>query len=229
MAQPRISEDCVVRENAKLVHKIVSQLVARYQLPPESFDEYLSAGYLGLLEAWERYDPSRSNTFQTYAFQRIRGAVIDSVRRNAPLSHRAHRMAKALEGVESIREDLVLQAFVGESHSLATVLEYVGRNALLFRLSQIESENEISQHACSADDPEGSLLRKQIQEIIESNLSLLNKKERQVLTLYYFRDRTFDEIGLEMGGLSKSWVSRLHSRALAKLKRLLVEEGFGRD
>ena len=226
------SRDALILEYQSYVQQIVGSLINKLNLPVVMFDEYTSAGYLGLVEAAERYDASHGTDFKYYAFLRIRGAVIDSIRRSSELRGRAYRYAKAARAAQDLREDCIQRheqnaddkVNYSAAAELGRVLEFVAQGALAYRLSNDEAENEF----CSAQDlhpnPETVLEKHQEKSALRKLVEKLPEKERKVVNDYYFYGKSFIQIAEESGMISKSWISRLHSRALKLLKDAYFEE-----
>lgn len=215
--------DALIEEYQEYVHYVVGYLIQSMGLPVQFFEEFVSAGYLGLVEAAERFDFESGHPFKNFAFLRIRGAIIDSIRECSELSGKAYRYARALRAADELRQTLVGDG--GEQHrdggreaSLSTLLDYAAKSVMAFRLTLGECENKISTRDAYGEDPETLLGQKQHARIFRSMVATLPAKERLVIEEYYFHDKSFAEIAAQHAGLSKSWVSRLHSRALQHLQ-----------
>ena len=221
--------DALITRYQPYVHGLVGKMIQAMGLPPESHDEFVGAGYLGLVEAAERFDPTSKADFKTFAYLRIRGAVIDYIRQNSQLSGRAYRCARALSAVQEVRETELLSA--GDSARggqaqprLAEVLDFAARGALMFRLSLGDPEGDTLEMASSHASAEEEIEKFQEKEKIHTLIATLPEKERLIVEDYYLKEKSFVEIANENGGMSKSWVSRLHTRALELLKERLLEE-----
>ena len=195
-----------------LVHKLVHAL----NLPLEFMDEYIAAGNLGLVEAADRYDPQGGAPFSSYAYLRIRGAVIDSIRANCNLKGRMYARLRALEAANNLAETRYEK---GRS-SLARMLEYTANVALAYRLSMSEVQAEINSVQDDRDNQEARYIQREEARLITCFVDSLPKRERDVVKDFYFRGRSFTEISRKRKGLSKSWISRLHARALTRMRAL---------
>lgn len=211
--------DQLIEEYRKLVSSIARCLLDKLSLPIAVREDIESAGYLGLVEAADRFDSSTGVPFSQFAAIRIRGAMIDWIRASSHLTGRAYRMAKALKGVTELREEVELNSIEG-------VLEFAFQGALTFQLSMSEVVEEVEALHDPGLDPEEELLLKKTQEVLKEIVSELPEKERSIVELYYFHGKTFLEISHHESALSKGWISRLHARALEMIREKLLERGY---
>lgn len=233
-SRKRISRDKLIEQYEPYVRYVVRRLVFSLGLSPEQIDEFTSAGYLGLVEAAEKFDYSGGASFRNYAYFRIRGAVIDTLRNHSQLSDRAYRYARALEAAQSIRENLSEEEWKkvansqekNSGQSLAKILDYATKGALVYRLSFTDVSNEVAEVPATESDPETILRHKQNMGFIKQIIASLPPQEREVVEDYYFRGENIVQIAAKRGGVSKSWISRLHSRAIERIKKRYFEDGF---
>jgi RNA polymerase sigma factor for flagellar operon FliA len=195
-------------------------------LPAILKEDFMSAGFLGLVEAAERFDPKRGYEFRAYAFLRIRGAIIDHIRNSCEVSRHAYRTLKSLEGAQELRELELDRLDAGGKRreaKRAAAVAFLTKSAAAFKVvSAFDKQNqEVEQ---SPDNPEKILDAERESKKIRRLVATLPEKERTIVEQYYFHDRTFTEIAKAHAGLSKSWVSRLHDRALDLLRDKIVQE-----
>jgi RNA polymerase sigma factor FliA len=188
-------------------------------------EDLVAAGFEGLLEARKRFDPARGVAFKSFAYYRVRGAVIDAVRQNAYLPRRAYARLKAAEAVDIEGEQAVEQRAAAEAggaaardaeQSLRAIDGILGRVAAAY-CTAAGSESDTPPES---PNPEHALLDRERQDRLRRALDALPEPERTLLQGHYLQDRRFDEIAKELG-LSKSWASRLHTRALDRMRELL--------
>jgi len=198
-----------------------------------SKDELRSLGYIGLYDALEKFDPSRDLKFDTYASFRIRGAIIDGLRKEDWLPRKTREKAKKIEAAfekleqkylrnvtpEEVAEELKLP--VDEVYT--TLNEYFYANVL--SMDEKVQDQEDSEHSFVLKDEREKTPEEQMIDLEKINdlklvISELNEKEQLVLSLFYKEELTFTEIG-QMLNLSTSRISQIHSRALFKLKHSL--------
>ena len=209
------------------VQTIVSRLIRTMGLPAALRDDFISAGMLGLVEAADRFDPARGYEFKSFAFLRIRGAVIDHIRSGCELSGHGYRVFKALEAAHELQAERLERpqpptAGVPGDRT-AHALEYLSKSATAFKMSRLNA-GAVPVEEATSEDPEETLAKKQEIEKIRTLVATLPEKERTIIEQYYFHDRKFTEVAENYAGLSKSWVSRLHDRALTILRDKFLEE-----
>lgn len=217
----RRRRDQLIGRYDSYVKRMVKTLMRTMHLPSRIYDELIAAGYLGLVEAAERFDTDRGGEFSTFAYLRIRGAIIDTIRASSELTGKAYHSAKALVAAHSLRAVNLEegdQLCGNRATAVATLLDYVAQSSLVFRLSLVEAQNELSSIADPAPNPEEKIVNRQDDDLFRSIVASLPEKERFVIEQYYYNDRTFAEIAEMQDSFSKSWVSRLHARAIELIK-----------
>lgn len=225
-AKTPVSRDALIEEYRDYVGRVVGQLIKTMGLPVESSDEFTSAGYLGLVEAADRFDFNAGKPFKNYAFLRIRGAIIDSIRQTAELRGKAYRCAQVLKASHDLRETLLPEDVLSDTENpmtLSEILEYAGRSTLAYRMSLCEIEDTVTTEGAYGDCPEDVRLAKEKLQKMYGSVATLPEKERIVIEGFYFQGKTYDQIGDQIGA-SKSWVSRMHARALGLLLRKLTQD-----
>ncbi|MGD9858555.1 MAG: RNA polymerase sigma factor FliA [Marinobacterium sp.] len=217
----------LIQEYTPLVRRIAHHLMAR--LPSHVvLDDLLQAGMMGLLEAAKRYDSSKGASFETYAGIRIRGAIIDEVRRGdwTPRSvHRnARRVSEAIAQVENRTGrdagDAEVAAEMGIGVAEYHALLQDSLDSRLFSYDQLtdSSEETPSEQFVAADpDPGHELEGEGFRRALVQAIAALPERERLVLSLYYDEELNLKEIG-QILGVSESRVSQIHSQAALRLK-----------
>ena len=229
--------DLLVLEYQKYVEHLVAKLARRMNLPSSQLDEFISAGNLGLVEAAERFDPANGTDFRAYAFLRIRGAVIDTIRRISSLSGKAYRLARALEAAHDLREQQESQRLLGKpvavdpeaDQRLAAILDCVAKGALAFRLSYFDWEGQAQHGERRQLTPHEELEKSEARQHLKEVVRTLPARERQLIEDYYFNGKSFKEIGKGPPAISKSWVSKIHARAIDRLRKQLLRERHRED
>jgi RNA polymerase sigma factor for flagellar operon FliA len=216
------SRDEVIERSLPLVRSIAARLRLAHGLSMP-FEDLFALGVTGLLQAAERFDPSRGVAFVTFAYYRIRGAILDSLRRDPDLHHiYAAQMPVAIAGHEvpygeiaandNGRFDLAAEAPVGQL--TWTLSDPAVHLMSLDALGAIADE--------SAPHPDEEVERRWQAERIGTALAALPDIERQVIQLYYYEDLSFSEIGARLG-ICKPWAFRLHNKAVNRLRETLAE------
>lgn len=222
--------DSLIEEYYEFVEGLVGRLMRAMALPQRHRDDFISAGLLGLVEAAGRFDPGRGSDFRSFAFLRIRGAVIDHIRDSCELSGYAYQVFKALESAQDLRaqslENGRAVSCSAETHAMEGV-ELLSKSAVALAIVTSSTDSPLFGGNIPSD-PERELTKKQTSEKLRAAIATLPDKERTIIEQYYFHDLTLSEVAQQYAGLSKSWVSRLHDRALGMLREKLVEGGIGK-
>jgi RNA polymerase sigma factor for flagellar operon FliA len=196
-------------------------------------DDLYSAGVLGLLDAIEKFDPTRKVLFKTYAELRVRGAILDSLRDQDWVPRSVRRRAREVEAAyqEIERErgrpaaDTEVAQRLGLSlPALQTVLDEV-RSLTLTGLEQPDEDDEMRpwQYADTpANTPAAHFERAEIRELLTTHIGQLPERERQVIALYYVEELTMKEIG-QVLGVTESRVSQLRTQAFLRLRGKLSQ------
>lgn len=222
------SQDELVTQGIGLVKRIACHLAARLPRSVE-LDDLLQAGMVGLLEAAGNFDASRGASFDTYAGIRIRGAMLDEVRKLdwTPRSvHQKHRQVG--EAMRAIEAEAHRPA---ESHEIAARLglsldEYFAilRDAAGCRLFSLEEPGEVDgqprELPADTESPDQALGRAQFRGQLTAAIERLPERERLVLSLYYERELNLKEIGAVLE-VSESRICQIHSQALVRLRSLV--------
>jgi RNA polymerase sigma factor for flagellar operon FliA len=225
------ARDALLKEHLSLVHHVARQL-ARSLAAPADFDELVSCGTIGLMSALDAFDVTRGLAFSTFAVPRIRGAILDELRRQ---DHVPRSIRRKTREIAAARETLT--RIFGRSASDKEVAEHLGIDLETLWRWQADTESAVqvplehtttdgegnTQHIVeplineteSAVDEE--LSRQQEHDILRNSLSSLKEQERIVLTLYYFEDLKLHEIA-DVLELTESRVSQIRAKALGKLR-----------
>jgi RNA polymerase sigma factor for flagellar operon FliA len=202
-----------------LVERVVRRLIRELDLSCEPGD-LIAWGHQGLLEAKQRFDPARNVRFSTFAYYRVRGAVLDGVRSQGFLKRRAYAKLKAFEAADALSEQYAESNSQGEPASLAArardLEDAIGRISAAYVLGALgQSEDR------TADTPESLVDAAEERSAVRDGLASLPEKERLLLEAVYFAGATIEQAGAQLG-LSKSWASRMHAKALSRMRRSLV-------
>ncbi len=201
-----------------LVRNIAVKTRDQLCLPCE-IDDLLGYGFRGLLEARERFDPSQGVQFKTYAHYRIRGAIIDGVRKMVDLPRRAFARIRAARILDAECESAGKMRVAVEQSRTDLYASLQGVDAILSRVVTAYSlGNILDLEPEETETPEDrAIAREQKQAALEA-LESLPERERLLLRCVYLEERSIDEVARQLG-ISKSWASRVHGKALDKLRR----------
>ena len=224
--QPNYTNDMVER-HAPLVKRIACHLINR--LPASvQLEDMVQAGMIGLLEATGKYDATQGASFETYAGIRIRGSMLDEIRKNdwAPRSvHRkAREVAQAVREIENKHGRDARDVEIAETldMSLGEYYKILQDNSYHKVLSVDDSSintgetmlDSISDNAVSVVD---GMQRDDTKRLLAEAIAGLPERERLVMALYYDEELNLREIGAVMG-VSESRVSQVHSQAVIRLQ-----------
>lgn len=181
------------------------------------YEEVLCNARLGLLEAARRFDETQEVDFRTFAYYRIKGAIYDGLRRSGWLPRTLYAKIKF---EEAANEYLQNRSLGGSGKAIQetddnAVAETVNSLASIYIIS-LDAAEDIDVEDEDAPDLEQRTEFMQIRQYMRDAIGSLPEKEKQLVKMYYFQNKTLEEIG-ERLGLSKSWTSRLHARALELL------------
>jgi RNA polymerase sigma factor for flagellar operon FliA len=201
---------------------------------PHSIDlgDLVQDGVLGLIDAANRFDEKRGIKFETFAERRVRGAMIDALRRDA-WPRGVRRVRRELEAArEQLRREL------GAEPSLADLAKRVGADVsrlerTILRISTIESTSPMANLETVDSSTLPAVLvpseplsphrlfeQTETRDRVRQALAMLPERERRIITLYYFEEATMKQIGAAIG-VNESRVSQLHARAIMRLKNAL--------
>ncbi|MCM2678984.1 RNA polymerase sigma factor FliA [Echinimonas agarilytica] len=227
MAQQR---DELVRQHADLVKRIAHHLKGR--LPANvQVDDLIQAGMIGLLEALKNYDNAKGAAFETYAGIRIRGAMLDELRRGDWSPRSVHQQSrKVSEAIQRVEQETGRDALDSEVASKLdmSVTDYHHLIATLNtgKIVGIEdlgvSEDAVRVESQDDDDstPFHDISREQFQKALSEAIKTLPEREALVLSLYYDDELNLREIG-DVLEVSESRVCQIHSQAMHRLKARL--------
>lgn len=197
-----------------------------------SRDDLFSLGMMGLFDALNKFDPSRQLKFDTYASFRVRGAIIDGLRREDWLPRSSRDKAKKLEtSIEELEQQLMRHASPEEVAQYAgvpvedvytTMQEHFFSNVL--STDDRNDEEEDKSYAVKdtvSKTPEERIMQSESFLQLTDQIKGLKEKEQLILNLFYVEELTLTEIG-EMLGLSTSRISQIHSKTLFKLRKQLT-------
>lgn len=227
-----IDATALVEQYAPMVKRIAHHLLAR--LPANvQVNDLIQAGMIGLLESARKYDATKGASFETYAGIRIRGAMLDDVRKDdwAPRSvHRnARRIADAIKAIESRTGRDAHDAEVAKELNISLDDYYShlqdSAGTRLFSFDEVQENDENCAETQSSFADEGPLDNVQNQlfrSCLARAISGLPEREKLVLALYYREEMNLKEIGSVLG-VSESRVSQIHSQAALRLKARLTD------
>jgi len=228
MASGKRAADALVVRHAELVKRIAFHLAGR--LPPSvEVDDLIQAGMIGLLEAATHYNADRGASFETYAGIRIRGAMIDALRKLDWAPRSVHRKAReAAKVMREIEEREGREARDSEvAAALGVAIEDYGRimqDAAVCHLGNLDEADSVADRSA---DPQRDTSRGALRTAVAAAIGSLPEREALVMSLYYDEELNLKEIGAVLG-VSESRACQLHGQALVRL-RARLREWHGED
>lgn len=187
----------LILNNQELVITIARAIKNKYRLSNSTLEDLIGAGNLGLVEAASRFDCTKNDSFAGYAFRRIRGAMIDHIRKCCKLSPHVHKK-----------------------------LQLAKEHFEQFGTAEAKVEKLSPSKTTPSEDPSPDKIieERECLQLIKSSIKSLKAKEREVIVAHYLRGIPFKSIKLEGTDSSKGWISRIHKRALLELKERCVSK-----
>jgi RNA polymerase sigma factor for flagellar operon FliA len=227
---PEASEELTRFESGLDLVDAMARRIAREVGAVAELADLVSYGREGLLDAARKFDPARGVPFRGYASFRIRGAIIDGVRQSARLPRRAHErlngLAAANRTSEGAYEDALAPAPPGTTpadaeRALGEHLAAMATAVAVGLLSTTAYGDEGERVPVAVDtSPEEALGRAELLEVVRRAIGDLPAEEQTLVRRHYLEGERFDHVAAELG-LSKSWASRLHTRAIKRLTEKL--------
>lgn len=219
----------LIMEYAPLV-KIVAGRLSMYLGYNVEYDDLVSYGIFGLIDAIDKFDVTKDVKFETYASLRIRGSILDQIRKMDWIPRTVRQKQRKID--EAIR---MIESQTGRNatdEEIATELGLTGEELLNWQ-SQLKVTNLISlndyveqgsepimdaTHNSHFAQPEQVLEEEELKKVLQESLDLLTEKEKKVILLYYYEEMTLKEISNVLA-VSESRISQLHTKALGKMKK----------
>ena len=225
-ASNRYSDDELVTSQVDLVKRIAHHLAARLPATVDG-NALMQSGMVGLLEAAANFDASRGASFETYAGIRIRGAMLDDIRKHdwTPRSvhHKYRQVMEAMTAVEgrtgraATSEEVAeqLQISIDEYHKI--LADSAGSRLFSFEETLEEPTLQRKPPSSTAPTPDQELYQAQFREKLAESIENLPERERLVLSLYYEQELNLKEIGAVLD-VSESRVCQIHGQAVMRLR-----------
>ena len=226
----QLDRDALIRQHAPLVRRIAQHMIAK--LPPNvELDDLIQVGMIGLADALSRYEASQGVQFDTFASQRIRGAMLDELRENDWMSRSSRKGQKDIEQAISRleqalgrqpRESEIAELMEMPLEEYQSLLGRVRGTQLVYLedITSAESENSnfLDRHVADADaDPFAMLRDQRLRTALIAAIENLPEREKYVMGMYYEHDMNLKEIAAVLE-VTESRVCQLHSQAIARLR-----------
>lgn len=215
--------------------KIVAGRMYNYYGSKVEYDDLVSFGVLGLIDSIERFDINRNIKFETYAQIRIKGAIVDNIRKLDWIPRSLRKKSKEIQN-----EMLKLENKLGRTPSNAELAEHLNiplkeleetlANTVNFNVTSLEDllankgEHVIDDEK-DINIPEEVFEKKELKEILGAIIDSLPTNQKTVISLYYYEELTYKEISKIME-LSESRISQIHSKAILNIRNKLFKMGI---
>lgn len=215
--------------------KIMAGRMYNYYGSKVEYDDLIGFGVMGLIDSIERYDVTKNIKFETYAQIRIRGTIIDNIRKLDWIPRSLRKKSKEIQN-----SMMNLENKLGRTPSNTELADFLDipiedvesilADISTFNMTSLE-EILINKGEHNIDDdkrentPENIYEEKELKEILANIIDGLPKKEKTVISLYYYEELTYKEIG-HILELSESRISQIHSKAILEIKNKLLREGL---
>jgi RNA polymerase sigma factor for flagellar operon FliA len=231
--QAYANQDCSENQNERivqylpLVHKIV-QRVTTYIKPPLTYDDLVSAGTLGLIKAAHNYDAAHQAEFQTYAYIKIRGAVLDELRAwsfvPAQVDRQIHTVLQTSSELKEATGKLPSDDILAEKLDISVEkLAQIFKHARIKQFLSIDTSQDDTPNTDRLNVPETSsnsplevLEQQEMVSILAHAIQELDERPRQLILLYYQQELTMKQIA-EVFDITEARVSQLHAKTLFNL------------
>ncbi len=223
--------DSLVRQHAPLVKRIAYHLMAR--LPASvQVDDLIQSGMIGLLEASRKYDASKGASFETYAGIRIRGSMMDEIRKGDWVPRSVHRNTRKIseaikrvedrEGRDAKDQEVAEELGMELDHYYSCLKDSASGKLFSFEDVLEAGEGAVNQLESTSESPCSEFQEDAFKAGLAEAIATLPERERIVLSLYYNEELNLKEIG-EVLSVSESRVSQIHSQAALRLRSRLTE------
>ncbi|MFZ5511772.1 MAG: RNA polymerase sigma factor FliA [Pseudomonadota bacterium] len=233
-ASGKLDREQLVMQYAPLVKRIAYHLMAKLPASVQA-EDIIQNGMLGLIDAINRYEEGLGAQFETYAVQRIRGAMLDGLRENDWLPRSLRRDMRKIEsainaleqqyGRQPTETELAKALDMSLAEYQKMLQEARGYQLVYFEdFSEGDEEDFLERHVASGEaDPLAKLMDKNMRDVLVRAIEDLPEREKTVMGLYYEEELNLREIG-EILGVSESRVCQLHSQAIARLRARLMNK-----
>lgn len=226
---PDLREQLIL-EYANVVNLVAGRLSVYLGYTVE-YDDLVGYGIFGLIDAIDKYDMTKNVKFETYASLRIRGSILDQIRKMdwipRTLRQKQKRMDAAVAKLESelgrtaTQQEIAdeLNISIEEYENWKSEAEFTNLISLDDYLEQ-GSEGRMETFGAKFQQPENAVQKQELKEMLVEALKTLTEKEQKVITFYYYEELTLKEIS-QILSVSESRISQLHTKALQKIKTQL--------
>ena len=218
-AGARMTDDLARHYLARVI--VHARRLAR-RLPPHiALNDLISAGLLGVVEGYLRFDPERAETLDAFLDHRIRGALLDELRRADPLTRAQRHFAQEIRHVTQVANDSDCARDESVAKTLGLSLdEFRSRVAQIHAAAMVQGTDCEARAPAETVMPDDEVAERQERRRVATATARLSPRERELLRLHYEEGENFREIGFRFS-VSESRVSQLHTQAIENLRAML--------
>ncbi len=222
----KLDKEALIEQYTPFVRSIAAKIKKTLAKNIE-FADLESYGMMGLLEAADRYDPLRGANFMTFSYYRVRGAIYDGLRGMGWVSRSEYQKIRFEERATAYLENMAnrqMGSTAEHKSAEANIEELADQVSQLVTIyvTSLEGLEDLQVEDKTKKPVDDHIFDVEMKDHVREALSRLPDAERTLLTLYYFKEMSLQEVGNELG-LSKSWTSRRHAQAIEKLSRILKD------
>jgi RNA polymerase sigma factor FliA len=223
-ADGKLAKKALVEQYTPFVRSIAAKVKKSVSKNIE-FDDLVAYGMTGLLEAAERYDPKVGANFMTFSYYRIRGAIYDGLRGMGWVSRSEYQKIRFEERANTYLENISNREIVGgeSSRSVEDNVEELANQVsqlVTIYVTSLEAMENLQVEDKEKQPIDERLVDVELRQYLREALLRLPDADREIVTLYYFKEMSLQDVGVKLG-LSKSWTSRRHAQAIDKLTQVL--------
>jgi RNA polymerase sigma factor for flagellar operon FliA len=224
-----MAKDALIRDYLPLVKRIAYHLMTRLPANVEA-DDLIQVGMIGLLGALERYDDNQGAQFETYASQRIRGAMLDELREADWASRNVRKASRQIEAAihalqqrlkrQPSEQEIASELDMGIQDYFELLNDARGAQLIYYEDLHASDENEDFLERFADDEEQGPfdiLASAGFKKALAKAVTILPEREKMLMGMYYEQEMNFKEIGAVLG-ITESRVCQLHSQAVARLR-----------
>lgn len=227
---PAIDRDLLIEQHRSFVQALAMEIFQSLVVSVD-LSELVAYGYVGLVEAAGRYDPRRGVSFTTFAYYRIKGAIYDGLREMGFRSRSAYMRLRFVAGSNDLLQtaaDDELADVAGSAQSIDDEIDLLQLtiDALIpvFLLS-LDSTDQILPPVAPGPSAATITEQKELGKMLRAIVAELPEEYRRVMEEVYFKDQSMTEVAAKLG-VTRSWISRLHSRAIKHLRESMQQHGL---
>jgi RNA polymerase sigma factor for flagellar operon FliA len=214
-----VARTALVQRHMPFARTLAAKMYAGRTHREMEFDDYLQYARVGLMEAVDRFDPSRGFKFETYAGSRINGAILDGMRSFTEIQQQIY----ARKQIVATRVD-ILQDTAPDGSDASALFAYLAELAIGLAVGFTLEDTGMyrDENSNYEDNTYAGLEMRQLRERVRQLVGVLPEKQRQVISYHYLQQRPFEEIA-DMLGLTRGRIAQLHKEALGRLRDAVRE------